>query len=232
MKRKLVRLKLSPGLLAHIELLELRQHLEAEFSRLQYDFALDDADALLGKYGAYVFRTDADRRTEDLVFLLNSPLFLYAISQRVRSANSDLRDWEYDALPESTAIEARYLSIVVGHDGGGCFTQLRYGASVLTDAREMISATLTDAEHRSQYRKCVQWFCDEVEFLGCEYRAREEAAAATLGYGFMKNVKSKVVTLKVGRDRLAALEAKKCGRVQKERWIKLKLRLWKDAVEG
>lgn len=49
MKQNLVRLKFPSKLLAHIELLELRQHLEAEVSKLHYDFALDDADKLLGK---------------------------------------------------------------------------------------------------------------------------------------------------------------------------------------
>lgn len=49
MMQKLVRLKLSPGLLAHVELLELPQHLGAEVSRLQYDLLLGDADSLLGK---------------------------------------------------------------------------------------------------------------------------------------------------------------------------------------
>ena len=89
-----------------------------------------------------------------------------------------------------------------------------------------------EAEQTSQYRRCVRWFCDEVEFLGCEYRAREEAAAAILGYGLMKDVRSKVVMLKVGKERLAALEAQKCGRVQKNRWMKRRLRLWKGAVGG
>lgn len=49
MKQTLVRLKFPSKLLAHIELLELRQHLETEISKLQYEFALDDADKLLGK---------------------------------------------------------------------------------------------------------------------------------------------------------------------------------------
>jgi hypothetical protein len=226
MKRKLVRLKLPPKLLAHIELLELRQHLEAEVSRLQYDFSLVDADTLLGKDRKWVFRAKADAMTENLMFLLNSPLFLYAIGPRVRPANAHLRLSPYKGPdpPKSAVIEARHLSIAVGYDGSGYFTQLRYGASVLIDGRELVSADDQEIERRSQYRRGVQWFCDEVAFLGYEYRAREEAAETTLGCGLMKNVRSKVVTLRVGKERLAALEAKKCGRGQKERWMKLKLR--------
>ena len=233
MKHKLVRLRLPPKLLAHVELLELRQHLDVEVCKLQYDFALDDADTVLSKDSPRVFRVNVDRATEDLIYLLNSPLFLYAIDLRVRFANSRLHNPTYEGSePESTVIEARHLSIAVGHDGGGCFTQLRCGASALIDARELIRSAATESERRIQYRRCVQWFCDEVEFFSCEYRARDEGTEAMLGYGLMKDVRSKVVTLKVGKKRPAALEAKKCGRVQKERWMKLKLRLWKVAAEG
>lgn len=103
---------------------------------------------------------------------------------------------------------------------------------MLLDAREIISSDYLQAKQGGRYRIYLQWFCDEVEFLGYEYRAREEAAAAILGRGLVKNIRSRVVKLKVGKERLVGMRAKDDGRVQKERSIKLKLRLWKVAVEG
>lgn len=119
MKQTLVRLKLLSKRLAHIELHELHQHLEAEVSKLNHEFALDDAAKLLGMGVARFIRTNADTGTGDLVFLLSSPLFIYAIGPRVQSANTYLHNLRYGPSESSasTAIQARYLRIIVGHDG-------------------------------------------------------------------------------------------------------------------
>lgn len=174
-----------------------------------------------------VSRIDAKSRTEDLIYLMNSPLFLYAIGPRMRLANDLLHKSLQEASPESTTIEARHLRIVVGHDASCCFTQLRYGASVLIDTREPNIADQKEADRISQHRRILQWFCDEVEFLSYEYSAREEAAASILGHRLMKNVRSKFVKLKVGKDKTIASRKKRCYCVQEERWIKFKPRLEK-----
>lgn len=100
------------------------------------------------------------------------------------------------------------------------------------NAREIISPDYPKAELGGRIRRCFQWFCDEVKFLGYEYRRREEAAAAILGHGLVKNTRSRVVKLKMGNGRLPGVGAKDDGYVPKERSMKFKLRLWKDAVEG
>lgn len=102
---------------------------------------------------------------------------------------------------------------------------------MLVNAREIISPDYLQAKQGGRYRRCLQWFCDEVEFLGYEYRAREEAAAAILGRGLVKNIRPRVVKVKVGKERMTDLRRRKDSRGEKERSMKLKLRLWKDAVE-
>lgn len=181
---------------------------------------------------------------DDLVFLLQSPLFLYAVGPRLRSANRSFRDPTQDATkhPDSLMIEVYQLSVLVRYDGGCCVAQLRYGANVLIDARDLGSAHEANDSRDKALKRCLKGFCAEIAFLGCEYRAREGAAAAILGCDLLNTVeskttelqvvKSKIVKLPVSKQALIALKKKEIGRVTKTSTMKLKLRLQKDVVDG
>lgn len=224
MAAKLVRLKIPSKLLAHIKTLELRQHIQNELGNLPCDLTSDVQDRVLSKYITVSFQQSLTLG-DDLVFLLNSPLFLFAISPRLRSVDRNARDPSLDAQI-TRELDVRRLAFQGGRDASSCFTQLRYGASVLIEARHLNQSCEKDC------KKSLEWFHDEVEFLGHEYRAREEVAAEILGREFVRVVKSEVVRLKVGRQGLLALKDRKDCSVGKEKKLKLKLRLWKDAVKG
>lgn len=140
------------------------------------------------------------------MFLLNSPLFLYTISPRVRSAESYLHKPKLrgTVVPARCTIEPHCLGIVTTIDHDGCFTQLRYGTSVLIDVREPARAPGQNTDQQRIREKSIQWFCEEIEFLGNEYRAREQAAAEILGRQHVKSTKSKVVKLKMSNRGVAA----------------------------
>lgn len=224
MAAKLVRIKIPSKLLAHIDTPELHQHIQNELGNLPCNLPPDVQDRTLGKYITVSLRQSLTLG-DDLVFLLNSPLFLFAISPRLRFEDRNARDPSLDAQT-TPDVDVRRLAFQVGHDASSCFTQLRYGASVLIEARHLNQSCDKDC------KKSLEWFHDEVEFLGYEYRAREEVTADILGRELVRVVKSKFMRLKVGRQGLLALEkGKECG-VGKQKKLKLKLRLWKDAVEG
>ena len=71
--------------------------------------------------------------------------------------------------------------------------ELRFGDAVLIEARAL------NVERVKGCEVSLKWFCEEVEFLNCEYRARENEAAETMGCVVTKNVKSRVVKLKLGK---------------------------------
>ena len=64
-----------------------------------------------------------------------------------------------------------------------------------------------------------------MEFLACEFRARESAAAEILGQKTATNVKSKTVKLKVGKRRQVVEKKAECGNAKKEESLRLTLRL-------
>ena len=166
---------------------------------------------------------------DDLVFLLSSPLFLYAITPRLRHACQDFGSVQSKSTHDSSAapaIEARNLAITTGVSNSSYFTQLEHGKATLISIREPIHSS------EGARKQSVVWFCEEVEFLACEYRAREEAAAEILGCGLANSVRSRIVKLKVGRKYLLAKMKMNHNATKKERKVKLRLRLRKDAVEA
>ena len=117
------------------------------------------------------------------------------------------------------AIEAGNLAITTGVSNSSYLAQLKYGKATLIGVREPIYGGERATE------QSFVWFCEEVEFLACEYRARGEAAAEILGCKLANSVRSKVVKLKVGRKYLLAKMKMNYNATGKERKVKLRLRL-------
>ena len=160
--------------------------------------------------------------TDNLVFLLSSPLFLYAIKPRLRHAYQKFESIQSKSTHGNSAapaIEARNLAITNGVSNNSYFTQLKHGNATLISIQEPICGG------EGARKQSLVWFCEEVEFLACEYRAREEAAAEILGCGLANSVRSKVVKLKVGRKYLLAKMKMNDNAAKKERKVKLRLRL-------
>ena len=160
--------------------------------------------------------------TDNLVFLLSSPLFLYAITPRLRHAYQKFESIQSKSTHGNSAapaIEARNLAITNGVSNNSYFTQLKHGNATLISIQEPICGG------EGARKQSLVWFCEEVEFLACEYRAREEAAAEILGCGLANSVRSKVVKLKVGRRYLLAKMKMNQNATRKERKVKLRLRL-------
>jgi hypothetical protein len=131
-------------------------------------------------------------------------------------------------------VEARNLAIVTGFNRNSCFIQLCYGDVALIGVRKQDYAQIPKSELETESEQSFRWFCEEVEFLACEFRAREEAAAEILGREVAGSVNSKIVRLRLGNKSLSAktqlghdgMELEK-----EKKKLKLTLRLWKDAVE-
>ncbi|KAF1933316.1 uncharacterized protein M421DRAFT_737 [Didymella exigua CBS 183.55] len=83
------------------------------------------------------------------------------------------------------------------------------------DPTEPMSARDLHGNPEKKYKQRLQWFCDEVEFLGHEYRAREEAAAVILGGDLVKS-RSKIMKLKVRKTDLSAVRARENGGMCKD----------------
>jgi len=101
------------------------------------------------------------------------------------------------------------LNIVIKWDGKSWATRLCYGESMIIEGRQY--QTTQDAG----FLQSFHWFCEETEFLYCEFRARENAAAGVLtdkkpvevGFGETRamssgNKKRRIVKLKIRADRM------------------------------
>lgn len=114
-------------------------------------------------------------------------------------------------------IDFHHLDVISVYEDHGWATKLCFGNAVLIEAREL------NVKRGKGCQKSLKWFCEEVEFLAYEYRAREAAAAELMGRAIAQTVKSKVVKLRVGRSFLAVLGTK-CVGVRKRKNVSPKLK--------
>lgn len=97
-------------------------------------------------------------------------------------------------------------------------TRLTYGAEVLIEARDL---RVDEAEGG---RRSMRWFCEELGFLACEFRARERVPVETDWWGMVRAKKSRVVRLNVGKRGFGALREVGKGGVGKVVRLKLRFR--------
>ena len=154
---------------------------------------------------------------DDLCFLLHSPLFLYAIAPRLRRATTSLKSDAQNLVTAGSLVNGtkkaeeiyRYgLKMMVVWDGNSWATRLLYGETPLMEGRQYKTT------EKAGSGKSFHWFCDEVRFLSCEFRAREHAAMVALGSA----VDTELTEVEVGQTR-----AKSEGKRQR-RIVKLKIR--------
>jgi hypothetical protein len=153
---------------------------------------------------------------DDLCFLLRSPLFLYAISPRLRHATNSLR---VNGLIKAENINVYALNMMIVRDGSSWATQLLHGGASLIEGRQYMTT------EQAGFAQSFHWFCDEARFLSCEFHARELAAAEALGTVVSMQravVKPVQVDLRQTRARAAA---------QKQRRV-VKLRIRYQMVYG
>jgi hypothetical protein len=153
---------------------------------------------------------------DDLCFLLRSPLFLYAISPRLRHATNSLR---VNGLIKAETINVYALNMMIVRDGSSWATQLLHGGASLIEGRQYMTT------EQAGFAQSFHWFCDEARFLSCEFHARELAAAEALGTVVSMQravVKPVQVDLRQTRARAAA---------QKQRRV-VKLRIRYQMVYG
>lgn len=168
---------------------------------------------------------DINLATDDLVFLLSSPLFFYTMTPRLRSAIGHMRIQNYGSEGESSAtpiLNVQDVKIAIGYEGNSCFTRLSCGDVALINIKD------ASCPCEKGCARSFRWFCEEIEFLGYEYKARESAAAEILGKKAATSIKSRIVKLKVGKRGILAYRKAGNGGVDKRKSVKLKLRLWKD----
>ncbi|KAH8725890.1 hypothetical protein GQ44DRAFT_739374 [Phaeosphaeriaceae sp. PMI808] len=130
--------------------------------------------------------------TDDLCFLLQSPLFLYAISPRLKRAES--RPSYEPATPNSVLddneepdhrLDISKLCMRIKWINNSWIVQLRYGTSAILEGCQM--NVIQDVG----FIQSFFWFCEEANFLAYEYRARENASALPIkGSEEMKKAKS------------------------------------------
>lgn len=108
--------------------------------------------------------------------------------------------------------------MVTRNDHNSGIIQLRYGRAVLIDVRMPLT------EQDTAGKKIMGRFCEEVEFLQWEYKAREEAAKDILGRGIANELRSRIVKLKLGKK---VFVGDKIGRggVQEKKSVKPRLKL-------
>lgn len=153
---------------------------------------------------------------DDLCFLLRSPLFLYAISPRLRHATNSLR---VNGLIKAENINVYALNMMIVRDGSSWATQLLHGGASFIEGRQYMTT------EQAGFAQSFHWFCDEARFLSCEFHARELAAAEALGTVVSMQravVKPVQVDLRQTRARAAA---------QKQRRV-VKLRIRYQMVYG
>lgn len=90
-------------------------------------------------------------------------------------------------------ISVSKLHLATANEENAWATQLRYGNAILIEARQQSIAEPLGCE------KSSRWFCEEVKFLGYEFRARDRAAAEKLDPKAVKETRSRIVKLKVRR---------------------------------
>ncbi|KAF1828231.1 hypothetical protein BDW02DRAFT_512829 [Decorospora gaudefroyi] len=193
----------SPSFSAVAEGDRLRSHLEATLDNLSNDLPSYYHEQLL----------------DDLCFLFRSPLFLYAMSPRLRRASEpedtstigmltpqSLND-EISHNPKSDMSIAN-LKMDVEWDGDSWTTRLLYGDSTLIEGRQ------SSKTRETGFVQSFHWFCDEARFLCCEFSAREHAAAVQLG----TTIDTEPVDVEVSKTRAASKGNKK------RRIVKLKIR--------
>lgn len=103
-------------------------------------------------------------------------------------------------------------------------TALHYGNAALIEVKHLHATKPTEC------RRSIQWFSDEVEFLACEYRARELAEAERSSNMPATPKKSRIVRLKVERPK--GIDCRPSA-VSKSRIVKLKVKCKKlMAMQG
>lgn len=162
---------------------------------------------------------------DGLIFLLHSSLFLYAVAPRLRLAirGHHVGDLAATYTPTAPTMDVHHLVVTTVYNNNSWTTQLRFGDAVLIEARAL------NVERVKGCEVSLKWFCEEVEFLNCEYRARENEAAETMGCVVTENVKSRVVKLKLGKG-VFTKRNKKPGGVRKEEGLRMKLVLKKTSL--
>lgn len=113
-----------------------------------------------------------------------------------------------------TGLDAGKLAMEIKWGDNSWATRLLHGESTLIEGREYHTT------EEAGFSQSFHWFCEEAAFLCCEFRAREHAAAISLGSA----VDGEPMEMN-GRQTRAVDQEKK-----KQRLVKLKVRL--RAVSG
>jgi hypothetical protein len=206
---------------------QLRNHLQHALNELPSDLLKYNQGQLLGQYSPSVTFHKLTPATDDLCFLLRSPLLLYAMGPRLRRAKqtaeaSRIRMLTPESMSDGIAspesklelddgIDTENLNMDIQWDGDSWVTRLMFGNSTLVEGRQR-------AARKAGFSQSFRWFCDETRFLCYEFGAREQAAAVRLGSAMdteplaaPKGVgkagavkKSRIVKLKIGPTRVEA----------------------------
>ncbi|KAF9699956.1 hypothetical protein EKO04_001981 [Ascochyta lentis] len=193
MASKIVRLHLPPKLLAQIKSLEIHRHLQSALFKLPKLLPANEEVKLLNR----------------LTSLLNNPLFLHAIAPRLRLANPHSID--SPATADASLITTDHLGISTTFSKNSWTTQLHYGTSVLIEAGDL------NVQREQGCERSVRWFCEEVEFLCCEFGARVSTVREGLGGKVGERGMSKVVRLKL-KTKMKMGKGRGVGGVQKRGW--------------
>ncbi|KAE8846609.1 hypothetical protein HRS9139_01176 [Pyrenophora teres f. teres] len=127
-----------------------------------------------------------------LRFLLRNPSFLYTMTLRLRAEDRRLeqpatavqtsqslqtrQDGDKSPVPKKRIdIDKLNMEVKWEEEGNSWVMRLRYGESNLIEGRHL------RATKDAGFVQSFHWFCDEVEFLFYEYRARGCIAEETLG---------------------------------------------------
>jgi hypothetical protein len=161
-----------------------------------------------------------------LIFLLRSPLFLYAIAPRLARANKALDSPSHScpATPESTT--SRYIKkrrnstiditnlrlLIKWNNSSDWTTQLLYGKEILLEGQHC------NTTQAAGFTQSFHWFCEEARFLRREYAAREHAGAVRLGTA--RDVES----VDVRGEGVGQTQAAARGKKKQRRIVKLKIR--------
>jgi hypothetical protein len=168
----------------------LRDHLQNALSELPNDLPTYNKEQLLGQYSPYFTLNKLTTTTDDLCFILRSPLYLYAMAPRLRRAERAAETSRIRMLtPKSTysgisspeakrepndGIDTQNLIMDIQWSGECWVTRLLYGESMLVEGRQR-------ASRKAGFVHSFRWFCDEARFLCYEFSAREHAATVRLG---------------------------------------------------
>ncbi|KNG52435.1 hypothetical protein TW65_00247 [Stemphylium lycopersici] len=162
---------------------------------------------------------------DDLCFLLQSPLFLFAVCPRLRTGELPPESsptgistpqslYEGDKFDNTyygteTGPDSEKLGMEIKWDDNSWVTRLLHGGSALIEGRDCRTT------EEAGFHQSFHWFCEEATFLCCEFRAREHAAAVSVGSA----IDGELMAMNGLQTRAADQDKKK------RRLVKLKVRL-------